>query len=242
MLALFRKELTLFFSSLIGYIAIGLFLIANGLFIWVLPEFSVLEYGYASLDQLFSLAPFIFLILIPAITMRSFAEERKAGTIEILSTKPLTDMDIVMGKYLAGLVLVVFSILPTLLYVYSVESLTMSGASIDWGGTWGSYIGLILLGGAYLAIGIFASAVTDNQIVAFVLGLFLCFTFYQLIDFLRDFDFGGLVDQIMEGISIQSHYRSLSRGVIDTRDVIYFLSFITAFLYATKTLIQSRRW
>ncbi|MDQ3071747.1 MAG: gliding motility-associated ABC transporter permease subunit GldF [Bacteroidota bacterium] len=242
MFALFKKEITLFFSSLIGYIAIGVFLIACGLFIWVLPDFNVLNYGYATLEQLFSLAPFVFLFLIPAITMRSFAEERKSGTIEILSTKPVTDMEIVGGKYFAGLVLVLFSLLPTLFYYYTIQQLAVPGSSIDAGATWGSYIGLLFLAGAYLAIGLFASALTDNQIVAFIAGMFLCFFFFQLLDFLRGLSGLQPIDSLLEAVSIQSHYHSISRGVVDSRDIVYFITFILAFLFGTKTLIQSRKW
>lgn len=242
MYAIFKKEITLFFSSLIGYITIGVFLLANGLFIWVLPEFSIFDYGYATLEQLFNLAPFVFMFLIPAITMRSFAEEQKTGTIEILSTKPVTDLQIVLGKYFAGMVLVIFSLLPTLLYFYTVSNLAVPQGNVDTGATWGSYIGLLFLGGAYLAIGLFASSLTDNQIVSFIVGMFLCFLFYQLLDFLRGLTFLSATDPLFESISISTHYTSISRGVVDTRDLVYFISFIAVFLLTTKTIIQSRKW
>ncbi|RYD72884.1 MAG: gliding motility-associated ABC transporter permease subunit GldF, partial [Sphingobacteriales bacterium] len=153
--AIFRKEITLFFSSLIGYITIGVFLLAVGLFMWVLPDFNIFDNNYATLEQLFSIAPFVFMFLIPAITMRSFAEEQKTGTIEILSTKPVTDFQIVMGKFWAGMILVIFSLLPTLLYFYTISNLAVPAGNVDTGATWGSYIGLLFLGGAYLAIGLF---------------------------------------------------------------------------------------
>jgi ABC-2 type transport system permease protein len=194
------------------------------------------------LEQLFSIAPFVFLFLIPAITMRSFAEEQKTGTIEILSTKPVTDFQIVMGKFWAGMVLVIFSLLPTLLYFYTVSNLAVPQGNVDTGATWGSYIGLLFLGGAYLAIGLFASSLTDNQIVSFIVGMFLCFFFYQLLDFLRGLSFMNAGDSLFEAISIQSHYTSISRGVVDTRDLVYFMSFIGVFLLSTKTIIQSRKW
>lgn len=242
MFAIFRKEVTLFFSSLIGYIAIGVFLIANGLFIWVLPDFNIFDYGFATLEQLFQISPFVFLFLIPAITMRSFAEEQKTGTIEIISTKPVSDFQIVMGKYLAGLFLVFLSLLPTLLYFYTVSALAVPQGNVDSGATWGSYIGLLFLASAYLSIGLFASSLTDNQIVAFIVGMFLCFFFYQLLDFMRGLSFLTALDPILQQISIQNHYTSISRGVLDTRDLVYFISFSGLFLLFTRNMIQSRKW
>jgi ABC-2 type transport system permease protein len=242
MLAIFRKEITLFFSSLIGYIAIGVFLVITGLFLWVLTDFSIFDNKYATLEQLFTIAPFVFMFLIPAITMRSFAEEQKTGTIEILSTKPVTDFQIVFGKYMAGLVLVVFSLLPTLLYFYTVYYLATPVGNVDTGATWGSYIGLLFLGGSYLAVGLFASAITDNQIVSFIVGMFLCFFFFQLLDYLRDLPILQGAGEVFEALSIQTHYTSISRGVVDTRDLVYFLSFIAVFLFGTKTVIGSRKW
>jgi ABC-2 type transport system permease protein len=240
--AIFRKEITLFFSSLIGYIAIGVFLVFTGLFMWVLNDFNVFDNEYATLEQLFEIAPFVFLFLIPAITMRSFAEEQKTGTIEILSTKPVTDFEIVFGKYLAGLVLIMFSLLPTLLYFYTVYELAVPQGNMDTGATWGSYIGLVFLGGAYLAMGLFASSLTDNQIVSFIVGMFLCFFFYQLLDYLRGLSFFESADIVWESLSIKTHYTSISRGVVDTRDLVYFITFIAVFLFGTKTIIGSRKW
>jgi ABC-2 type transport system permease protein len=241
MIAIFKKELSVFFSSLIGYIAIGVFLLATGLFTWILKE-NLFENGYASLDILFGIGPIVFIFLIPAITMRSFAEEQKSGTIEILSTKPVTDIQIVLGKYLAGLVLVLFSLAPTLLYYYTVLALQAPGAGMDTGATWGSYIGLFFLGAVYLAIGLFASSITDNQIVAFITGMFLCFFFYNLLDYLKDLNMFNPLNFFFDAFSIQSHYVSISRGVLDTRDVVYFLSFILFFIYLTKIIIQRRKY
>jgi ABC-2 type transport system permease protein len=186
----------------------------------VLTDFNVFDGKYATLEELFSIAPFVFIFLIPAITMRSFAEEQKTGTIEILSTKPVTDFQIVFGKYLAGLVLIMFSLLPTLLYFYTVYDLAVPTGNVDTGATWGSYIGLVFLGGSYLAIGLFASSLTDNQIVSFIVGMFLCFFFYQLLDYLRSLSFLQGADNIFEALSIQTHYTSISRGVVDTREKI----------------------
>ncbi len=242
MLAIFRKEINLFFSSLIGYIVIAVFLIGNGIYLWFLPGENIFDRMTASLDQLFYVGPFVFWFLIPAITMRSFAEERKAGTIEILSTQPVTDMQIVLGKYFAGFILVLFSLLPTLVYYYTIYVLALPAGNIDSGAIWGSYLGLLFLGATYLSIGIFASSITDNQIIAFIISLILCFFFYTFLDLIRSITFFIAIDPILDALSINSHYVSISRGVLDTRDFVYFLSFITAFLFMTKTVIQSRRY
>jgi ABC-2 type transport system permease protein len=241
MYAIFKKEISLFFSSLIAYISIGVFLIANGIFLWVLPG-NIFETGYASLDELFNIAPMVFMFLIPAITMRSFAEEQKTGTIEILSTNPVTDFQIVLGKFFAGLVLVLFSLIPTLLYYYTISEFASPSGNVDSGAIWGSYIGLLFLGGAYLAIGIFASSITDNQIVAFIVGMFLCFVFYILLDFMKEIPVLDSFSNIFDAFSLQSHYVSISRGVVDTRDLAFFISFILIFLFITKTIIQRRKW
>ena len=241
MFSIFKKEITLFFSSLIAYISIGVFLVITSIFLWVLPD-NILHDGYATLDRLFSIGPIVFLFLIPAITMRSFAEEQNTGTIEILSTKPVTDFQIILGKYFAGLVLVIFSLLPTLLYYYTINTLAVPAGNVDHGATIGSYMGLLFVGGAYLAIGIFASSITDNQIVAFIIGLILCVFFFILLDFFAEMSIFSSVEWLFAMFSIQAHYLSISRGIVDTRDVVYFLSFITVFLFLTRTIIQRRRW
>lgn len=242
MIAIFRKEINLFFSSFIAYIVIGVFLIANWLFVWILPGSNVFEFGYANLDELFNIAPWVFMFLVPAITMRFFAEENKTGTIEILATKPLTETDIVLGKYMAGMVLVLFSLIPTLLYLYTIYQLAAPVGNIDTGALYGSFIGLLLLGAAYVAIGVFASALTDNQIVSFILAMFLCFFFYILLDWLRDYTLMNPADPFLEFMSIKNHYLSISRGVLDTRDLVYFLSFAGLFLIVTKTLLERKKW
>ena len=192
MLPLLRKEISSFLSSIIGYAVIVVFLLINGLFLWVFPlEFNILDYGFASIENLFMLAPWVFLFLIPAITMRSFAEEHKNGTIEMLMTKPLTDFDIIMAKFLAGVVLVVFSIAPTLLYYYTVSRLGLPPGNIDHGATWGSYLGLLFLGASFVAIGIFASSITENQIVAFLLAVFLCGFVYLGFEFIYNLSIFG---------------------------------------------------
>lgn len=243
MLSIYRKEINAFFSSLVGYIVVGIFLVAMGLWLWVFPESSILESGYATLDMLFGMAPMIFLFLIPAITMRSFAEEKQSGTIELLVTRPLSDWQIVGGKFLACLTLVAFALLPTLLYYITVYQLGETKGNLDSGGIFGSYIGLLFLAGAFVAIGIFASSLTNNQIVAFVLATFLCFFVYLAFDALSRLPvFFGKSDDIVQAFGIQYHYESMSRGVLDTRDIIYFLSIIAVFMAATVLTLGKRRW
>ncbi|MBI3502555.1 MAG: gliding motility-associated ABC transporter permease subunit GldF [Bacteroidetes bacterium] len=242
MFTLFKKEIRAFLSSLIGYIAICVFLLLVGLFLWILPtDSNLLNNGYAGLDSLFSLAPWVFLFLIPAITMRSFADEKKSGTIEFLLTKPLTDLQIILAKYFAGVTLVLFSLLPTLIYYYSVYKLGNPVGNIDSGGTWGSYIGLFFLASAFTAIGIFASSLSDNQIVAFILAVFLCFFCFIGFEYVSMLAFGK-TGSIILSLGINDHYASMSRGVIDLRDVIYFLSLSGIFILSTKTVLESRKW
>lgn len=243
MLAVYLKELNAFFSSVIGYLAMIVFLLVVGLFVWIFPDTSVLEYGYATLEGLFTTAPWVFLFLIPAITMRSFSEELNSGTFELLSTRPLTEWGIVLGKYFAALTLVAVALLPTIVYYISVYQLGSPVGNIDTGATNGSYIGLLLLGSAFVSIGIFASSITNSQIVAFVLAVFLCFVFYMAFDFLSRLDlFYAKIDDVVESIGINAHYASISKGVLDTRDVIYFASFNAVFLMLTHLSIQSRKW
>ena len=209
MYSIFYKEINTFFSSLIGYIVIGVFLLFMGLMLWVFPDYSLLDYKYASLDQLFELAPVIFMFLIPAITMRSFAEEKQSGTIELLVTKPLKDWQIVLGKFSACWLLVIFALLPTLLYYYTIHELGTPKGNLDAGAIAGSYVGLILLAGVFVAIGLLASAVTNNQIVAFLLAVFLCFVFYWGFDFISRLPiFLGKTDDIVQMIGIDYHYAS----------------------------------
>ncbi|TVR76780.1 MAG: gliding motility-associated ABC transporter permease subunit GldF [Chitinophagaceae bacterium] len=243
MTSIFFKELNHFFSSLVGYIAITVFLVATGLFIWIFPDTNLLDYGYATLEGLFITAPYIFLFLVPAITMRTFAEEKSSGTIEMLVTKPINDVSIILGKYLATLVLIAFAIFPTLLYYLTIYLLGAPVGNIDTGAVHGSYIGLFLLAASFAAIGVFASSITSNQIVAFVLALFLCFFFFLAFEFLSRLPilFAGF-DYLVEQLGINAHYRSISRGVIDTRDIVYFLSLIVFFLSCTKISLESRKW
>lgn len=243
MYTLFRKEISGFFSTLTGYIVIIVFLVINGLFMWVFPgAYNVLDSGYATLDTLFVIAPWVFLFLAPAVTMRMFADEKKSGTIELLYTRPLTDFQIIFAKYLAGLVLVLFSILPALIYFYSVYQLGNPVGNIDTGGTWGSFIGLFFLAAIYVAIGVLSSSFTENQIVAFVLGMLLCFLIYIGFDYLSQLSLFRSIDGFIINLGINEHYKSMSRGVIDSRDMIYFISVIAFFLLVTKTILHSRKW
>lgn len=242
MKTLLFKEINAFLSSLVGYIAIGVFLLVNGLLLWIFPgAYNVFDSNYAGLGSMFLLAPVVFLFLIPAITMKAFAEEKKSGTIELLFTKPITDFQIIIAKYLAGVVLVLFSLLPTLVYFYCVYQLGAEKGNIDMGGLWGSYLGLLFLGSGFVAIGIYASSITDNQIISFLFGMLICaFCFYgfEIISYMGLFGSG---DSAILKLGINEHYISMSRGVIDTRDIIYFLSLITVFLLLTKYQLNRRK-
>lgn len=243
MLTLLRKEINTFLNSLIGYVVIIVFLLMLGMFIWILPmESNVLDSGYAAIDGLFSIAPWMFLFLIPAITMRSFADEKKSGTIELLLTRPLSDLQIILAKYFAGLLLVVFSLLPTLVYYYSVHVLGSPKGNVDTGALWGSYTGLLFLGSAFVSIGIFASAVTDNQVVSFIVATFLCFFCYTGFEQLSTLVLFSKIDSLIISLGINYHYNSMSRGVLDTRDMLYFVSLIAVFILFTKTTLESRKW
>lgn len=243
MIAIFKKELKVFFGSLIGYFIIGIFLVITGLFMWVFPDTSLLNYPYATLDQLFTIGPLIFMFLIPALTMRTFAEEHQEGTMELLYSKPLPLVQIIMGKYLSCLLLVIFSLLPTLLYVFSLQSLTIGSEGLDYGAIEGSYIGLFMCGALFTAIGIFTSSLVRNQIVAFLSGTFLCFIFYLGLDYFSGLSFFiGNADLIFQKLGINYHYQALNKGVVELRSLSYFLSMIVIFLILThRSLIISRR-
>ncbi len=241
MLVIFRKEINAFFNSIVGYLVLSIFLVGIGLFTWVFPQTSILNYGYAGLDTLFFVTPFVYLFLIPALTMRTFAEEKQRGTIELLFTHPLTDYQVIIGKYLACLTLVIFALAPTLLYYYSVYELGATPGNIDSAGTAGSYLGLILLGAVFTSIGIFASSITDNQIVAFVIAVFLCFILYTGFSSLAQIDVWSSYSFIISRLSLDFHYNALSKGLIDSRNVMYFLSIILLFLYLTKMVLENLR-
>ncbi len=242
MLTIFKKEIAGFFSSLIAYISIVVFLLVTGLFVWVFPDTSILEYGFASMDSFFGIAPWIFLFLIPAITMRSFSEENKSGTIELLITRPITELQIILGKYFAGLTIVVLAILPTLMYYVTVYQLGAVKGNVDTGAVIGSYIGLIFLAASLVSIGIFASSLSDNQIIAFIVAVFISFICYAGFDSFSKLDLFGKVDNIIASIGINEHYQSMSRGVLDSRDAIYFIGFISFFVLLTRMVLESRKW
>ncbi|MCB9184213.1 MAG: ABC transporter permease subunit [Flavobacteriales bacterium] len=309
MLALIRKEVRGFLGSLIGHIVIAVFLLLTGLFLWVFPD-NILDSGFADLGPLFYIAPWVFLFLVPAVTMRSFSEERRTGTIEVLLTKPLSEAQIVLAKYSAAVILVALSLLPTLVYVWSVDQLSTAvtavpASAVKWrgymvqgttvlaavlggwwlyrrgkahgwnttgwavrtvlliaavislrmlihwmlfiggvdaGATWGSYIGLFLLAACFASIGLLASALTDSQIIAFLIAVFLCFFLYMGFDLLASFDALGGLEGPIKSIGIQQHYQSLGRGVLDLNDVLYHLGVIAIFLLLTRAALQSRTW
>ena len=243
MFALLRKEIESFLSSLIAYIVVVVFLLVVSFFLWIIRfGQNIIANGYASIDGLFVIAPMVFLFLIPAITMRMVAEEKKAGTIEILLTQPLTDMQIILAKFFAGVILVIFSLLPTLVYYYSVYHLGLPVGNIDSGAMWGSYIGLLFLGAAFVAIGLFASSISDNQIVSFILAALMSAFFYIGFEFIWPLDVFSKVGLFISSLGIISHYDSISRGVVDTRDIIYFISVITFFLMLTRFTLAGRKW
>ena len=214
MYALFKKEISNFLSSLIGIMVIVVFLLVTGLFLWVFQsDFNLLSYGYANLDGLFILAPWVFLFLVPAVTMRSFAEENRTGTIEMLLTKPLSDWQIIFAKFLAGVVLVLLSLLPTAVYYFSVYRLGLPVGNLDSGGIMGSYIGLFLLSASFVAVGLFCSSVTNNQILAFILSVFLCGFLYIGFEFIFSLSLFGPIDLFIQRLGMSAHYSSISRGV-----------------------------
>ena len=242
MYALFKKEINNFLSSLIGIMVVVVFLLITGLFLWVFKsDFNIMSYGYANLDGLFILAPWVFLFLVPAVTMRFFAEERRTGTIEMLLTKPLSDWQIVGAKYLAGVALVLMALIPTLIYYLTVSHLAMPAGNVDHGGIWGSYIGLFFLSAAFVSIGVFCSSVTNNQILAFILSVFLCGFLYIGFEFIYSLSLFGKIDLFIQQLGMAAHYSSMSRGVIDTRDLIYFLAVIALFLCLTKSSLASHK-
>lgn len=241
MFVLYKKEIFGFLNSLIGYIVMAVFLLINGLFLWIFPmDFNLLDYGYATMDSLFMLSPFVFLFLIPAITMRSFAEEKRTGSIEMLFTKPITDLQIVMAKYLAGVTLVFISLLPTLIYFFTIYQLAYPVGNVDIGGIVGSYIGLLFLGASFTSIGVFCSSITDNQIVSFVLAVFISLFCLLGFEFIYSLSLFGKVDIFIQSIGIQYHYQAISHGVIDTRDLIYFISFNALFIILTLYSLQRK--
>ncbi|WP_026999662.1 gliding motility-associated ABC transporter permease subunit GldF [Eisenibacter elegans] len=241
MLAILRKEFVSFLSSLIAYLVMAVFLTSIGLFMWVFPETNIFNAGYADMETLFSLSPYVFMFLVPAITMRSIAEEAKTGTLELLLTRPLRDWDIILGKYLACWLLVCVALAPTLLYYYSVVQLGNPVGNIDTAATIGSYVGLLLLGAVFTAIGLFASSLTESQIVAFVLAVFFCFFLFDGLGSLANINDTSAFSYYVSQWGMNYHYQSLRRGLIDSRDILYFLSILVLMLWATQWRLSSRR-
>jgi len=235
-----KKELHQFFSNLTGYIAIILFLLVNGLFLFVLKDSNLFDFGYVTLNTFFELAPWILIFLVPAITMRSLSEEFKTGTFEILQTRPLTKWQIIVGKYVSVLMVIIFVIVPTFIYVYTIKSLSAAG-DIDSGGIAGSYIGLFLLAAVFAAIGMCCSSFTNNAVVAFLISAFVCLMLYFGFNALSKLPvFEAKADYLIEMLGIDFHYRSVNRGLLDSRDVVYFCSLVLLFLLITVKNLHKR--
>jgi len=236
MFAILKKEIFSFFASPIGYLVIGIFLITNGLFIWVFKgEFNIWDYGFADLSGYYFIAPWIFIFLIPAITMKSFSEEKKQGTLELLLTKPITNWQLVLGKFLGAFTLIVLTLLPTLLYIYTVYQLGNPIGNIDLGSAFGAYAGLLGIAMIYCAVGIFTSALSNNQIVSFILAVFVCFLMYYSFEALSD-----ITNISIENFGIKAHFNNISKGIIDSRDIIYFFSVSFLFLFFTKLTLTKK--
>jgi ABC-2 type transport system permease protein len=243
MFYVFRKEISGFFSSLTGYIVIILFITITGLFLWIFEgPMNIIAGGYATLDSLFLIAPWVFLILVPAVTMRMFSEEKKTGTLDLLLTRPLSEGKIILAKYFAALAVILLSLMPTLIYYISVVLLGNPVNNLDAGGTWGSYIGLFFLAASYAIIGLYCSSLTDNVIIAFLisvaLSMLLCFGFDQI----GNLNALSSIGEILVKLGIAEHYRSMSRGVIDSRDIVYFLALVSVFFLLTRYNLEKRKW
>jgi ABC-2 type transport system permease protein len=242
MMTILIKEINEFLDSLIGYVVMAVFLVGIGSVMWLFPETNVLAYGYATLDPVFSLGPYLFMFLIPAITMRSFAEEQRNGTIELLLTLPVRTWDIVFGKFLASWILAGLAILPTLFYYFTIYKLGNPAGNLDVSGIVGSYIGLFLLAGVFVSIGIFSSSITGNQIVSFVLSSFLCYAFYEGFQLISSLDLWGGWSFYLEQLGIMFHYKMMSKGLIEGRDLVYFIGVILIGLFASRLSIDLKRW
>lgn len=243
MFTIFKKEIRGFFSSLTGYIVIIVFLLINGLFMWVFPgEWNILESGYAGLDTLFLLSPWVFLFLVPAVTMKMIAEEKRLGTIELLFSKPVTEREIIWGKYTASVLLVLLSLFPCIIYYFTVYFLGEVPGNLDRGGTLGAFIGLFFLAAVYVSAGIFASSLTDNQAIAFIIAVLICFFLYMGFNSLAYLPGVRNIDEFIINMGVDEHYRSMSRGVIDLRDMIYFIAVAVILNEATRLVLVSRKW
>lgn len=243
MFAIFRKEINGFFSTLTGYVVIIVFLVVNSLFMWVFPgEWNIFDNGYAGLDTIFFLSPWLFLFLVPAVTMRMIAEEKRLGTIELIYSRPISERELIWGKYLASVVLVLLALLPGIIYYISVWLLGETPGNLDRGGTMGAFIGLFFLASVYAAVGIYASSLTDNQVIAFILAVLICFILYMGFDSFAYLPGLKTIDEFVIRLGINEHYKSISRGVLDIRDVAYFIAVVALFNEATRFHLISRKW
>ena len=236
---LISKEISSFLSSLAAYVVIGVFLLANGVFLWLVPgNDNILDGGYADMSAFFNIAPRLFLFLIPAICMRLFAEERRSGTIDLLLSRPLGALKIVLSKFFAAFFIVMFALVPTLIYFLSIYLLACPVGNVDTGAIMGSYMGLLFLSSVFVAVSLFASALSDNQILAFMVGLILCFLLFSGFDFLSSIPFLYDWESEIQYFGISSHYSPMSRGVLDSRDVIWFVVITSLFVFMAKKRIE----
>ena len=239
MLAILKKEIKLFFSSAIGYLVIAVFLILNGLFLWVFAgDFNVFDFGFADLSSFFQLAPWVLIFLIPAISMKSFSEEKRMGTLELMLTKPISTWELVLGKYLGVLCLVILALIPTLLYVITIHQLGNPIGNLDIGSITGSYFGLLFLIASYTSIGVFASTLSENQIVAFIIAVIICFFFYYGFEGMSTLSFLDTFGIWVANLGIKAHFDSIGRGVVDTRDLVYFISLSFFFMFLTVSRLK----
>jgi ABC-2 type transport system permease protein len=243
MLAIFRKEINGFFSNLTGYIVIIVFLLINSLFMWVFPgEWNILDSGHAGLETLFFMSPWIFLFLVPSVTMKMIAEEKRLGTLELLYSKPITERSIVLGKYSASVALVLLALIPGIIYYVSVSMLGDPPGNLDKGGTLGAFIGLFFLAAVYASAGLFASSITDNQVIAFIIAVLISFFLFMGFDSFAYLPGLKKIDEFVIRLGINEHYKSLSRGIIDFGDIIYFAAVVMIFNEATRLVLLSRKW
>lgn len=242
MWTLYKKEIRSYLGSLIAYIVIGVYLVLTGLFLWFVDGNNVFDLGIASLQVMFDIAPYILIFLVSAITMKSIADEKRLGTLEILTTKPISDTAIIMAKFFASITLIAFALLLTTVYAYTIKNLASPMGNVDWGAMLGSYLGLLLLSACYTSIGLFSSSITDNQIVALLSSMVISFFFYSVLSLLGDVSFLDSVGRSLSWFGLEFHYNSISRGVVDTRDVVYFGGFTAVFLGFTQLVFESRKW
>ncbi len=234
MFAIFKREIRSFFTSPIGYLIVGLFLLLNGLFLWVFRgDYNIFDYGFADLSNFFLLAPWIFVFLVPAITMKSFSEEQKVGTLELLMIKPISAWKLVLGKFWGAFFLCLIAVIPTVVYVYAVSKLGIAEGNFDMGVILGSYFGLLFLIASYSAIGVFASTLSNNQIISFIIGVLICFLIFNGFESMSTLLTDGGSQQFVKGLGAKSHFDSIARGIVDTRDLLYFISVAFLFLYLT---------